>query len=131
MCQRFRMVHFLLVIVLLQGCSIWPELPPRPPNVPVDAVRLGGAKAQWWVKCSYKSGANVCRVFNGGGVVLEDDSVYRPYDGGPPVPEQELRIDPHQSMIQRLYLENGRILLLARAFDFHKGAIDAMGRAKR
>lgn len=35
----------------------------------------------------------MCRVFNSGGQVLERDSLYRPYDGGLPVPEQELRID--------------------------------------
>jgi hypothetical protein len=129
--ERVRRLDLLLTIVFLSACSPWPELPPRPANVPVDAVRLGGAKASWWVKCAYKSGVNVCSVFNSGGQVLEDNSVYRPYDGGPPVPDQELRIDPRRSMIQVIYLENGRIIILARAFDIQKSAIDAERAGRR
>lgn len=125
MWKRVGGLCLFLSAVLLPSCSPWPELPPRPANVPLDAVRLGGAKASWWVKCGYKSGVNVCTVFNSGGQVLEDNSVYRPYDGGPPVPDQELRIDPKRSMIQVIYLENGRILILARAFESQKSAIDA------
>jgi hypothetical protein len=116
----------MLVTLLFLACSPWPDLPPRPSNVPADAVRLGGAKASWWVKCSHKEKTNVCTVFNSGGEVLEKDSPYRPYDGGPPVPDQALRIDPKRSMIERLYLDNGRILILARTFEFHKSAIDAL-----
>ncbi len=123
--RQAGLLVLLLAVALLPACSLWPELPPRPANVPVDAVRLGGAKASWWVKCGYKSDVNVCSVFNSGGHVLEDNSVYRPYDGGPPVPDEELRIDPKRSMIDVLYLENGRIIILARAFDYHKRAIDA------
>jgi hypothetical protein len=129
--ERVRRLDLLLTIMFLSACSPWPELPPRPANVPVDAVRLGGAKASWWVKCAYKSGANVCSVFNSGGQVLEDNSVYRPYDGEPPVSDEELRIDPKRSMIERLYLENGRILILARTFDYHKAALDTLRGGQR
>jgi hypothetical protein len=125
MSDRLPVRRLLLIVVLLQACSPWPELPPRPPNVPVDAVRLGGAKASWWVKCSYKSGVNVCTVFNSGGQVLQHESVYRPYDQGQPVPEQELRIDPKRSMTSVLHLENGRILIIGTDFDFFKRGIDA------
>jgi hypothetical protein len=129
MCERFRVICLVLVIVLLQACS-WPEAPPRPPNVPLDAVRFGGAKGQWWVKCSYKSGVNACTVFNSGGLVLWD-SVYRPYDGGPPVPERELRIVWRDSQLQELHLENGRILIQERVFDEIKGAIELRRGGKR
>jgi hypothetical protein len=106
-----------------------PELPPRPPHVPVDALLIVRSKSPWWVKCSYKSGADICTVFNARGDVLIDNSVYLPYDGGAPAPEHELRISQH-SMPQRLYLENGRILIQERFFDEIKNDIDA-GRAGR
>lgn len=120
--KRSPVICLLLMLVLLQACTLWPEVP-RPANVPMDAVRFGGPKAQWWVKCWYKSGVDVCTVFNSGGVVLWD-SVYRPYDGGPPVPEGELRIVWRASQLQELHLENGRILIQDRVFDEIKGEID-------
>jgi hypothetical protein len=125
MSEAGRRLCLLLTLAILPACSPWPELPPRPANVPVDAVRLGGAKASWWVKCWYKSGANVCTVFNSGGLVLQDESIYRPYDQGPPVPEGELRIDPKRSMTSVLYLENGRVLIVGKDFDFFKRGLDA------
>ena len=131
MCPRIRLLSAGFLVSGLLACSVWPEPAPRPPNVPADAVCLGGPKAQWWVKCSYLVDGNVCTVFNGDGLVLENNSVYRPYDGGPPVQENELRIAPRHSMIQCLYLENGRILILERAFDFHKRAIDLERGVKR
>jgi hypothetical protein len=121
LCRRYLFV----IALFLPACSPLPELPPRPSNVPVDAVRLGGAKASWWVKCGYKSGANVCTVFNSGGLVLQDESMYRPYDQGPPVPEGELQIDPKRSMTSVLYLENGRVLIVGKDFDFFKRGLDA------
>lgn len=119
-----RLMFSLLAATTLQACSVWPEPPARPANVPMAAVRLGGPKAYWWVSCVYEDRVNRCTVFNAGGVILEDNSVYRPYDGGAPVPSYELRIETRHSSIDCLYLENGRILILERAFDFHKRAID-------
>lgn len=129
--RHTQLAFFLLLAATLHGCSVLPEPPPRPSNVPPDAIRLGGSKASWWVKCVHQAGANRCSVFNGGGAVLEDNSVYRPYDGGPAVEAPDLRIVPQRSMIQRLYLLNGRILLLDRVFDSHKAAIDLQRGVKR
>ncbi len=121
----FRAARLLLIVALLPACSIWPEVPPRPPNVPPDAVRLRGGEAQWWVKCTCRSGADLCTVFNSAGVVLHESAEYRPYDGGTPIPEQELRIDPKQSMPSVLYLENGRVIISVKGFDFLKQVVDA------
>lgn len=129
MSERFRVICLALVMALLQACS-WPEAPPRPPNVPLDAERLGGWKVSWWVKCSYRSGVDVCTVFNSRGLMLWD-SVYRPYDGGPPVLESELRIDLRHSDFQELHLKNGRILIQERVFDEVKRAIELQRDGKR
>ena len=127
--RLMTVVAVALAVVLGGGCTVFPELPPRPPNVPPDAIRLGGAKAQWWVKCTYRSGADVCTVFNSGGVVIDDNAEYRPYDGGASIPEQELRIDPKGSTPNVLYLENGRIIISVKGFDFLKEGVDpARGR---
>ena len=129
MSRRVSACPLMLMFALLPACSMEPELPPRPPNVPVDALLIVRSKSPWWVKCSYKSGADVCTVFNARGDVLIDNSVYLPYDGGAPALERELQISQH-SMPQRLYLENGRILIQGRFFDEIKKDIDA-GRAGR
>jgi hypothetical protein len=118
-------VALALTAALWGGCSVFPELPPRPPNVPQDAIRLTGSKTQWWVKCAYRPPTDVCTVYNSGGKVLYDNAEYRPYDGGDPVAERDLRIAPERSSIQVLYLKNGRIIILARAFDFQKRVVDA------
>lgn len=125
MSDAFRAVSLVAIIALMQACSLWPDLPPRPPNVPQEAIRLGGPKAQWWVKCEYRPPMDRCTVYNSGGEVLYDNAEYRPYDGGDAVAERDLVIDPKRSSIQVLYLENGRIIILARAFDSHKRDIDA------
>lgn len=131
MCSYFRSVALMLMLLSSAACSLWDDLPPRPASVPADAVRLGGPEASWWVKCSYKSSTNVCTVFNSGGVVLYQESAYRPYDEGPPVPEHELRIDPRRSGIGVLYLQNGRILIFSRDFDSLKRGIDAQRGVRR
>jgi hypothetical protein len=124
MSHAFRAVSLIAIIALTQACSLWPDLPPRPPNVPQDAIRLGGPKAQWWVKCTYTSAIDRCTVYNSSGKVLDDNAEYRPYDGGDAVAERDLLIDAKRSTTQVLYLENGRIIILARAFDSHKRDID-------
>jgi hypothetical protein len=114
----------LLAAWCVAACGDFPsDIPPRPANVPKDAVQLFGSKTCWYVKCAYGGNANSCQVFNAGGVLIEDGA-YRPYDGGRPVAESELQIDAKESMIDVLRLKNGRILILARAFDTHKRALD-------
>jgi hypothetical protein len=123
---RVTVPPMLVAVVLLEACYPWPrQLPPRPANVSADAVRIEGGKTQWWITCRYKAEADVCKVFNAGGVVIVDE-VFRPYDGGPPVLEQDLRIDERRSHIDVLYLQNGRILLATTRFDYWKPLIDKM-----
>jgi hypothetical protein len=130
-----RTIRFGLIVaaavLLVVSCSPSPrELPQRPSNVPIDAVRIGGSKRYWWIRCTYKAGENVCAVFNAGGVLLEA-GLYRPYDGGPAVPENELRIDTSRSMTSCVYLENGRVLVDDRDFDFLERLLDRDSRLRR
>jgi hypothetical protein len=131
MSARRPFIPVLGAVLLLQACYPWPrQLPPRPANVPADATRIEGSKTQWWVSCRYTVGTNVCRVFNAGGVVITDE-VYRPYDGGPAVQEQDLRIDAGRSHTNVLYLQSGRILIAGSEFDYFKRAIDEARSEKR
>ena len=107
---RVSPLGILLLLLVSGACSPFPDLPPRPANVPPDAIRLGGAKASWWVTCAVKSDANVCQVFNSGGLLLIDDA-FLPLDGGSPVSTRDLRINVRESQIGSLCLENGRVLV--------------------
>lgn len=118
-------VSVALTVVVSPGCSVFPDPPPRPANVPPDSVRLGGPKAYWWAKCTYQSGVDLCSVWNSGGELLESESgQFLPYDGGAAVAQPDLVIVPDRSGLQVLRLENGRILLLARAFQSQKQDLD-------
>ena len=113
----------LISAALMYGCSVSPEWPPRPDNVPADSVRIGHRKTSWWIKCWREDDINKCQVFNSGGEVLYNE-IFRPYDGGPVVGEGDLRIDPRRSDVTSIYLENGRILLPTTDFERHKQWID-------
>jgi hypothetical protein len=76
------------------------------------------------VTCSLRGGENVCKAFNAGGLLIQDDDIYKPYDGGPPVDQQHLRIDAEHSDPGQLMLENGRILLRLKEFDWRKRLLD-------
>lgn len=108
---------------ILASCSPWPEPPPRPENVPPDAVRVYGPKTWWWFKCWYDGKTDRCQIFNERGAVLNND-VYRPYDGGPVVQEEDLRIDVQRSGPPIVWLENGRILLPDSDFQAQKAFVD-------
>jgi hypothetical protein len=110
--------------LLLAACGDFPsDIPPRPANIPKDAVQLFGGKTCWYVKCSYRPEGNTCQMFNAGGTLLWDER-YLPYDGGLPVAENDLQIDAKKSMISELRLKNGRILISERGFDGFKRALD-------
>lgn len=122
-CASFSGVFALSLLV--QACSSTNPEPPRPKNVPLDAVRLGHAKGPQRAVCSFEKAVNRCRVFNAGGVLLRDD-VFLPYDGGPAVPAADLRIRWQCSQIDSLCLENGRYLLPRTDFERHKELLEKM-----
>jgi hypothetical protein len=110
-------------MITICGCSIFSELPPRPENVPQDAVRVGGSKGQWWIKCWREGDANKCHVFNAKGETIYNEE-FRPYDGSTTVKDEHLKVDPRRSDVTSIYLDNGRILLPTTDFERHKKGID-------
>ena len=84
----------------------------RPQNIPREAVGLGGM-GEWWQFCTYDSARhmNLCRTWNGDGVILKDGE-FVPYDGGPPATTDELQIvDDPRSGLDTVVLQDGRILI--------------------
>jgi hypothetical protein len=99
----------------------------RPGGVPVDAVLVSGAKVGWWQQCAPASTTRAahCRIWNGAGLILEDEE-FLPYDGGLPCTAEELRIAPDPAFPgpDRIFLANGRILLPRSRFDELKIFVD-------
>ena len=100
----------------------------RPKNVPQDAVFVRGIKGiGWWQHCATTNAGRpvYCRIWNKGGLVLEDEE-FLPYDGGAPPTADELKIEPNPTFQgpDRIFLTNGRILLPRSRFDRLKLFVD-------
>ena len=100
----------------------------RPPDLPSDATYVAGGKVGgWWQQCKsiddYK--AVHCRIWNGVGLILEDEE-FLFYDGGAPPQDAELKISaaPAFPGPDRVYLTDGRVLLPRSRFDELKLFID-------
>ena len=97
----------------------------RPANVPKDAVFLLVVKGVWWEHCTYNPQEDIdhCEVWNEGGGVISDE-VYLPYDGGPAVKADQLKIRKgvYPGIMNALCLENGRALLPKWLVDRDKGS---------
>lgn len=117
----------VLLILFASSCSL-KDYPiflewRRPPNVPKDSVFVEWPKGGVWEHCVYVASedADKCQMFNWGGGVISD-GVYLPYDGGPSVKGDQLRIRRGVSPIMgnAICLENGRALLPKWLVDRHK-----------
>jgi hypothetical protein len=106
-----------LVISVFLACN---TTPPRPANVPSQAVFVEGAKNGWWANCTFIASSNInqCSVYGvSGNVILEGE--FKPFDGGSPVSPDQLMIDNKNSLssIHRICLKNGRVLIPVSLFD--------------
>ena len=94
--------------------------PARPGNVSVDAVFVAGTKVGWWQECTpTRAGEAVhCRIWNGTGLLLEDED-FLPCDKGSTVGPNELTISPDPVFPgpDRVFLTNGRIPLPSSRFE--------------
>ena len=124
-------IRWLVVLALLAACfacSCGSKVV-RPANVPADAVFVLGAKVGWWQECTASVGGQPvhCRIWNQGGLILEDEA-FLPYDGGAPPKAQDLKIDPNPpfSGPDRIYLTNGRILLPESRYNELKRFVDGL-----
>jgi len=87
----------------------------RPSNTPKDAVYIRQPKMTVWEHCNYNSqqDADYCQVWSGDGGLISNE-VYLPWDGGPPIKAEHLKIQEDvQSGLGReaICLENGRTLI--------------------
>jgi len=122
----FNKLSLVLALLLSSACTRKPDAVP-PEGVSADAVFARGAKTGWWQQCtSAKAGQGVhCRIWNGSGLVLEDEE-FLPYDGGSTPAAEELQIPPNSKFPgpDRIFLANGRILLPRSRFDELKIFVD-------
>jgi hypothetical protein len=124
--RAFRLLIVIFTLFFPSACGHKPEVN-RPENVPIDAVFVRGAKVGWWQQCktTNASQAVYCRIWNGAGLVLENEE-FIPHDGGAPPKVGELSIesDPKFPGPDRIFLTNGRILLPRSRFDEMKQFVD-------
>ena len=115
-----------VLLVLCSACTYNQDVI-RPKSVPANAVFVRGAKIGWWQQCapSEHDQPAQCRIWNGGGAVLESEA-FLPDDGGAPPTAEELKItsDPTFPGPDRIVLSNGRILLPSSRFDELKKFVD-------
>ncbi len=116
------MTMALAVILTLASCA-----PSRPARVPNSAVFVQGAKQGWWEECTIDSSmsSNRCSIYGSNGVLIIGGE-FKPYDGGAAVPEDQLTIDPRNSLssVHRICLKNGRILLPIAVYEQERAFLD-------
>ena len=82
-----------------------------PATVPKTAFLVpNGVSGGWYQACDLDAQRDHCRIWNFGGKILYDEE-FVPYDSGPPVAANELRIVDRNSGPDRVTLQNGRILI--------------------
>jgi hypothetical protein len=83
-----------------------------PPNVLKAAFLVSNFSGGWYQTCDFDAERqkNHCRIWNFGGQILYDEE-FVPYDSGPPVATNQLRIVDRNSGPDRVTLQNGRILI--------------------
>jgi hypothetical protein len=122
----FNKLLIAFALLLSCACTRKPDVV-RPEGVSVNAIFVRGSKIGWWQQCTpAKAGQGVhCRIWNGAGLVLEDEE-FLPYDGGSPAEAEELKISPDSTFPgpDRVFLTNGRILLPRSRFDELKIFVD-------
>jgi hypothetical protein len=115
-----------LAVLLCSACTRKSEMV-RPEGVSADAVFVRGGKVGWWQQCTLPTGGQAvhCRIWNGAGLVLEDEE-FLPYDEGARPGAEELMIsaDPTFPGPDRIILKNGRVLLPRSRFNELKKFVD-------
>ena len=127
MTKIFRVLGLAGVLLLCFACDHKSAVV-RPADVPQEATYvLGGKLGGWWQQCMSATDQAVhCRIWNGAGLVLEDEE-FMPYDGGTPPTTDELKISTDPAVPggpDRIFLSNGRILLPQSRFDELKKFVD-------
>ena len=125
----FRVLGVVAALLLCFACGRKPAVA-RPVDVPPDAVYVAGGKVGWWQQCTPAATAQTvrCRIWNGGGLILEDEE-FLPYDGGASPTAEELKIstDPTFPGPDRIFLTNSRVLLRRSRFNELKKFVDWLG----
>ena len=99
----------------------------RPQSVSSDATYvLGGKLGGWWEECAFDAASRAphCRIWNGAGLLLEDEE-FLPYEGSlPTAGELKIPPDPKFPGPDRIFLSNGSVLLPRSRFDELKIFVD-------
>lgn len=122
-CSKWSQGLALCLACLAAGCSMPQEDMTRPTNVPIGAVAVRGGKSHWWIECERNRISNHCRVFNAGGDVLYDEA-FNPADGGAPLEDDEIEVEHRGTAPGRIFMKNGRVLLVGSRFASEKDLLD-------
>jgi hypothetical protein len=112
----------LLIAIGSNGCHNGPK---RPANVPAEATPIPIPHGYDWDYCWVDKALNVnkCQIYNRAGDLLYG-GVFLRYEGTGVVPEDALKIDPHQGGEQWIQLQNGVILIPESDYDGIKKLLD-------
>jgi len=106
----FALVFYLFAFVL-------PNHPPRPRSVPKSATLVLFGFDHVWQECWFDPvpQQDRCHIYNGGGIVL-NDGVFLAMDGGPAIPQDQLKIASGGNWYS-VHLLNGKVLIPQEHFD--------------
>jgi len=123
-------VAIAIAVVPQLNVRLWsPD--PKPGNVPDDAVPIPYiAKSRLWVKCWVAGTETRCRIFNGGGDLVQDD-VFVTYEHGTSVAASDLAIEPELSGPDHVWLKNGQILLPQTNYPEHRRNVERIVQSRK
>jgi hypothetical protein len=108
--MNLRTLLLLAFVFFVYACEKVEMPPPRPTNVPEEAVWAGGEDGGAWIDCSLdiEKGANFCTVYfdRDGDVWARTHFVLR--DSGTGLPKSELTYSGFDGLV--IYLSEGRVL---------------------
>ena len=107
----------ICLIVWYIFAFVVPNHPSRPKNVPTSATLVFQGWTHFWQECWFDSQQRQdrCRIYNGGGLILDED-VFLPMDGSGPIPEDQLKIGSGGGPYS-VQLLNGTVMIPRSHFD--------------
>src|ERR1043166_8852409 len=130
-CRLCHAVWIMAIIPLVQSCRLMSTA--RPASVPAEATAVTFSKEGGWAYCWFDAQSNVDRgrTYSANGHRLyrpgrenDDDDVFLRDDGGPPLRDNELKINRARTSPGHIWLDNGVVMLPRNEFELYKQLVD-------